>query len=99
MEVPEAREGSIEALLHQLHGTDHYSLFSEDPNGIYGKRNRQRAIGVVYNPFNEREGNYVTSLLSRRYDAFIYLDQTQALHPMQQTLQEEKIPETYPFGL
>ena len=32
-----------------------------------------RAIGVVYHPDLEHLGNYVPTVLSRRYDAFIYL--------------------------
>lgn len=35
----------------------------------------------VYHPENER-GNYVPTVLSARYDAFIYLDQTHALQPL-----------------
>jgi hypothetical protein len=43
--------------------------------------------------------NYVPSVLSKRYDAFIYLDQTTALHPLHLHPHDEKIPETYPFGV
>jgi erythromycin esterase len=35
----------------------------------------------VYNP-NREAGNYVPSDLPNRYDAFIFIDKTQALHPL-----------------
>jgi len=101
MEVPEAREDSIEGILHRLSADDRYMLFSEEAgrDGFFAERNRQRAIGVVYDPAWERMSNYVPSLLSRRYDALIYLDKTKAVHPLHFEPHNEKIPETYPFGL
>ncbi|WP_307272502.1 erythromycin esterase family protein [Peribacillus sp. V2I11] len=39
-------------------------------------------MGVVYRPEHEQYGNYVPSVMSDRYDAFVYLDETQALHPI-----------------
>jgi erythromycin esterase-like protein len=42
-------------------------------------RKGQRAIGVVYNPEYERYGNYVPTILTRRYDAFLHIDKTHAL--------------------
>jgi erythromycin esterase-like protein len=58
-----------------------------------------RAIGVVYRPEFERYGNYVPSYLTRRYDAFIYLNQTKALHALHLTPNSHLVPETYPFGM
>jgi len=40
----------------------------------------------------------VPSVLSKRYDAFIFLDQTRALYPLHPPILQEKIPETYPSG-
>ena len=57
-----------------------------------------RAIGVVYNPEHEMYGNYVPSILPMRYDAFIFLDETKALHPLHIYPDGHQIPETYPFG-
>jgi hypothetical protein len=52
---------------------------------------------VVYNPDHERYGNYVPSVLPDRYDAFLYLDHTQALHPLPvEAHPEPDLPETYP---
>ena len=58
-----------------------------------------RAIGVVYNPQYEQYGNYVPSILPLRYDAFIYLDETKALHPLHIEPDGKQMPETFPFGV
>ena len=58
-----------------------------------------RAIGVVYRPEYEQYGNYSTVLL-RRYDAFLNVDQTQKLHPLDVPVAVgEEVPETYPSGV
>jgi erythromycin esterase-like protein len=49
---------------------------------------------------DEYLGNYVPTVLPRRYDAFLYLDVTQALHPLPVAAHEEgEVPETYPSGV
>jgi erythromycin esterase-like protein len=99
MEVPEARDYSIEAILHEAPGKNCYLLLDEEKGELYGSRIGHRAIGVVYNPVNDRRANYVPSVLRERYDAFIFLDQTSALHPLHLQPHDKKLPETYPFGL
>jgi len=99
MDVPEARPGSIEAELNRQAATDRYFLFSGDTDKKYQTAMHHRAIGVVYDPAKEKYGNYVPSVLSKRYNAFIYLDETSALHPLHMRPHNEKIPETYPFGV
>jgi erythromycin esterase len=98
MTVPEARPGSVEALLHGQSPENRYILFSRDSEDQFAERIDHRAIGVVYNPERERWGNYVPSLLRKRYDAFIYIDTTRALHPLHMAVHAGKTPETYPFG-
>ena len=99
LEVPAARPGSIEDILHKESASDRYILFIEGiPEKIYESEIHHRAIGVVYHPATERSGNYVPSVLSRRYDALIFLDETKALHPLHMRPHRDKIPETYPFG-
>lgn len=44
-------------------------------------------------------GNYVPSMIPLRYDALIYLDETTAIHPLHLAPHDEKIPETYLFGI
>ena len=99
MKVPEAKPGSIEAVLHQE--TDHngYFLLHEEQRDLFHTRIGHRAIGVVYHPEQERRGNYVPSVLAKRYDAFVFLDETQALHPVHLYPQDQRVPETYPFGV
>jgi erythromycin esterase len=57
-----------------------------------------RAIGVVYRPQFEQFGNYVPSLIPDRYDAFLFLDRTQALHPLAIHPAEKGPPDLYPWG-
>ena len=100
MEVPPAIAGSFEHKLHEFSGTDKLLLFDEHPEitNAFAEDLGHRAIGVVYNPEKE-SGNYVPSDMVERYDAFIYLDQTQALHPLIFKPKGDLIPETYPFGI
>ncbi|MDN5868596.1 MAG: erythromycin esterase family protein [Candidatus Nitrosocosmicus sp.] len=66
----------------------------------YGKNRGQRAIGVVYNPVYERYGNYVPTILSSRYDALIFIDNTNALFPLYIKSSEDRdLPETFPTGV
>jgi erythromycin esterase-like protein len=65
-----------------------------------GKWTGQRAIGVVYNPQYEKYGNYVPTILPLRYDAFLFIDETHALHPLHMpTIDDEDFPETFPTGV
>ncbi len=99
MPVPEAREGSIEHRLHGESRANRYLLFNtEDIRGYDKESIPHRAIGVVYHPQQEKVGNYVASVMAHRYDAFIYLDQTTALHPLHLQPDAEKMPDTYPFA-
>ena len=100
IETPAAREESIEFQLHNESAKDRYLLFnSEDIRRKYQKAIKHRAIGVVYNPKRERFGNYVPSVMSQRYDAFIFLDETSALHPLHLEPHDTHMPDTYPFGV
>jgi erythromycin esterase-like protein len=99
MTVPPARQGSVEEYLHNKNEGDGYLLFNDETDKRFENRLPHRAIGVVYNPENERYGNYVSSLMPQRYDAFIFIDETKALHPMHIKPDGHKMPETYPFGL
>ena len=58
-----------------------------------------RAIGVVYDPRYEQYGNYVPSILPLRYNAFIHLDRTRALHPLHMLADTRSMPETFPSGM
>jgi erythromycin esterase-like protein len=82
MRVPAAQTGTWEDILHQVSPENKIVLLS----GLRGdpqveQRRGNRAIGVSYNPGNE-QGNYVPTVLTQRYDGFVFLDKTQALHPL-----------------
>ncbi len=61
----------------------------------------QRAIGVIYRPETERWSHYFEARLPRQFDAFIHLDETRALEPLERSSEwdEGELPETYPEGL
>ena len=101
MRVPPAREGSWEDVLHQAGAEDKLLLLaSAEPTPELLQPRGHRAIGVVYRPESEHHGNYVPTVLPRRYDAFLYLDTTRALHPLHEVHPEEsEVPETYPYGV
>ncbi|MFP4059324.1 MAG: erythromycin esterase family protein [Bacteroidales bacterium] len=98
MEVPPAREASWEALLHEITPYDKL-LISNKLREIpaLSRHIHHRAIGVVYHPESERYGNYVPSIIPERYDAFIFIDKTRALHPIPADPDKRRVPETYPF--
>lgn len=101
MQMPKARQASWEYLLHSS-GKENKILIMNDFSGYRLLKENyigHRAIGVVYNPLQERYGNYVPTILPSRYDAFIYLDHTRALHPLHIKPNGDQIPETYPFGV
>jgi erythromycin esterase len=98
--VPEAKPGSVEAQLHAESTANRYLLFSDEATrSLFQKPIPHRAIGVVYHPEQERFGNYVPSVMAQRYDAFVYLDETKALHPLHLHPKTGVVPETYPFGV
>jgi erythromycin esterase-like protein len=101
MSTPEARQGSWEYLLHKAGKENKLMLMNDffDNDAMMENHIGHRAIGVVYNPQYEQYGNYVPSVLPLRYDAFIYLDETTALHPLHIQPDGHQIPETYPFGV
>ena len=99
--VPEAREGSWEAVFHAA-GADDKLLFLEDFDEVEGalEPRGHRAIGVVYRPEHEKYGNYVPSVLPYRYDALLYIDRTKALRPLHMKERDaHELPETYPSGM
>jgi erythromycin esterase-like protein len=98
MKVPEARTGSWEQLLHEISPVNRLLLMSDALKQQINQTIPHRAIGVVYRPAYERYGNYVPSRMPYRYDAFIYLDETRALHPLHASIHKKETPETYPFG-
>jgi erythromycin esterase len=96
MRLPRAQEGNWENLLHKAGARDQILLTKDISNLKYPIGHR--AVGVVYDPDFET-GNYVASIMPERYEAFIYLDKTQALHALHIQPDGLQVPETYPFGV
>jgi len=92
MEVPPAMRGSWEHLLHRTGIGDQLLILRDadlsEVNG--GEPIGHRAIGVVYNPRFE-SGNYVPSVMTERYDAFLHIERTRALTPLH-AVREEPAP-------
>jgi len=101
MPVPMARPGSWDDLLHRAEAADQLLILSDGEAVRHLSEPRgQRAIGVVYDPTYEAFGNYVPTVLPQRYDALLFIDQTEALHPLHlPTRPEQEVPETYPSGV
>lgn len=114
MYVPHAVDGSWDNLIHrQSNGSNSLLMFRVDNSKTENierllneemrskRKSGQRAIGVVYNPAYERYKNYVPTISTKRYDAFLHIDNTSALHPlyMSEIKEDDKdLPETFPTG-
>jgi erythromycin esterase len=99
MPLPPARGGSVETLLHEA-VADATALFVVPPDSPdwLVRELPHRAVGVVYRPQAERWGNYVPTVLGRRYDAFCWFDESRALSPLAGTHPRDGELETYPYG-
>jgi erythromycin esterase len=96
MELPAGKTGSLEYLLHSESSHNRLIVFNGGKEERFKQSIPHRAVGVVYAPGHEHH-NYVPTQVSRRYDAFIYLDQTRALSPLFVRADKTQVPETYPF--
>ncbi len=102
MPLPAAREDSYEYHFHQAakkHKLNQFYLLLEDKtHSPFAHRLGHRGIGVVYDPRQESRGNYVPTELSKRYDAFIFVDKTHALKSLHAVFVRGEFPETWPSG-
>jgi erythromycin esterase-like protein len=100
MAVPPARPQSHEAVVHDAVEGDRLFVFSVAYRpGWFRLPLGHRAIGVVYDPTRERMGNYEPTLIGNRYDAFLHVDHTEALHPLHVVVPVSAAePETFPWG-
>jgi erythromycin esterase-like protein len=103
LRMPDARGASWEDVMHRAIGGDGLLVFDgSDDGGIPGLEMPidHRAIGVVYHPGAERWGNYVPTIIPRRYDAFLFLDETHGVSPLHMEAPVPgEVPETYPSGM
>ncbi|ELZ36540.1 erythromycin esterase [Halorubrum saccharovorum DSM 1137] len=99
LDVPAASANSYEDVFRRAEPENALLFSDEVPDGDPLEDARgHRAIGVVYRPKNE-SGNYVPTVLPERYDAFLHIDETTALHPIEFHPDRERVPELYPYGL
>jgi erythromycin esterase-like protein len=100
MPVPEAQTNSWEDVLHRSGASNKLIMMADLRDNKFLKRPiGHRAIGVVYNPRAERFGNYVPSVVPQRYDAFVFIDKTRALHPLDTPVKGNEPPDLYPSGM
>jgi erythromycin esterase-like protein len=103
MPVPEARAGSFEDVFHRVQRPRFLIRFGDGRGGPLDDLDEprgHRAIGVVYHPHTEAWGNYVPTILAKRYDALLFIDETHALDPLHMPVRVEgEFPETYPSGM
>lgn len=78
MNLPQAMPGSLGAIFNEFGPDSWYVIFDQTPPGPLLRPVGHRAVGVTYNPANER-GNYVPSIVPRRYDAMVFFRNTTAL--------------------
>jgi erythromycin esterase-like protein len=103
LRVPPARSGSFESAMHDGVAGNALMIFDgSDDADVAGLDEPlgHRAIGVVYDPDHERWGNYVPTIVPRRYDAFLFVDETRAVDPLHMAVRVDgEPPETYPSGV
>ncbi|WP_225335518.1 erythromycin esterase family protein [Halomicrobium urmianum] len=99
MTVPRAQDTSYEDVFDRAGVGDSYLLFDDvdDPEPLARERGH-RAIGVVYHPKREL-GNYVPTDLPERYDAYLHVQESSALHPMHMEPYRTEAPDTFPWGV
>lgn len=102
MPLPAAREDSYEYHFHQVATRKNrdrfFVLLGDHGRTPLSQSLGHRAVGVVYDPLRERRGNYVPTELSKRYDAFVFVDRTHALKSLHAVSVHGEFPETWPSG-
>lgn len=82
MRIPNGREGTLENVFHRLEKSPVFVITRELQDApVLTRPVAHRAIGVTYNPLDE-SGNYVPTIFPRRYDAFIFINETTPLTPL-----------------
>ena len=101
MEVIPSVPGSWGAVMREV-GPDRFLLDLRGVGGslaqALGEQRVERFIGVLYLRETERVSHYISSSISKEYDAFIWLEETRAVEPL---LPEEleALPTMHPFAL
>jgi erythromycin esterase-like protein len=101
--VRPSHPGSYERLFHDTE-LGNFIVPLRNNSRLYSlleEQRLERAIGVVYLPESERISHYFHASLSRQFDAVIHIDETDAVRPLEKTVDhhEGEMPETYPSGI
>jgi Erythromycin esterase homolog len=92
MQLASADDSSWEQKMHQLN-SDNKIILSKDirnyPNML--RWISQIAVGVIYHPL-QKAGTYSLSVVPNRYDAYIFIDHTNALHPIETVVKGTTAP-------
>ncbi|MGQ2905918.1 MAG: protein-L-isoaspartate(D-aspartate) O-methyltransferase [Neoaquamicrobium sediminum] len=59
----------------------------------------QRFVGVIYRPHTERQSHYLDASAPGQYDAYVWLDKTTALEPLDERAQAGEPADTFPSGM
>ncbi|MGE5086465.1 MAG: erythromycin esterase family protein [Bacillota bacterium] len=104
--LPKALPESFEYFCHEVSrklNSPRYSMIFDSAvrKSVLGaRRYGHRAVGVVYDPRFENHGrNYVPSVMAKRYDGFIFVDKTSAVHSIPTLKDLRGFPETWPEGI
>lgn len=103
--LPKAKAGSLEEQLHRVSEEAEASglvlswMKPHSASEALAQPISQRAVGVVYDPKHEKRSNYVTTNLLARYDAFVFVDKTQALRSLHTPFVRHEFPETWPSNM
>ncbi len=80
METPQARINSWEATLTEYNEEKFFLLFNNpEINNLLQNPVAHRAIGVMYQPEQDAQRNYVNTVMPDRYNAFIFIRETDIL--------------------
>ncbi|HZD60310.1 MAG TPA: erythromycin esterase family protein [Anaerolineae bacterium] len=98
--MPSAVYESWEGIFHELGQKNRIVLFPADKGGaqLLLERKGHRAVGVVYDP-NAEFANYIQTILSDQYDAFLYIDKTSALRSLNIEPVSDGPPDTFPSAM
>jgi erythromycin esterase-like protein len=101
-QVRPARADSYEAVFRQAglarSLTDWTPFHRNELREALSIQRLERAIGVIYRPESELLSHYFEAVLPEQFDAFIWMEQTNAITPLGSKTMES-VPDTYPFGL
>ncbi|MGK9064468.1 erythromycin esterase family protein [Stutzerimonas chloritidismutans] len=104
MQIKQVRpslEGSWEQLFLRAGVAASLTNWRDDPvlREALAQPRLERAIGVIYRPATERQSHYFQAILAEQFDALLWLEQTTAVKPIgPQQIDDQSVPDTYPFG-